>query len=167
MTLSISHDFLIKSSDFSSAKEQVERFLEETTLIRYGSVTIDQDKSFSAEQKKFWAALDRGVAENRKTVENLIDELEQCGYSSLQDLFFIKQGFESKILHTVTHMLDGFIGVDSAFYNLIEDSHWLSPSLRREITSHMHEYWLVRVVAGEVREAILHQTPLTTGAKGQ
>ena len=88
-------------------------------------------------------------------------------YSSLQDLFFIKQGFESKILHTVTHMLDGFIGVDSAFYNLIEDSHWLSPSLRREITSHMHEYWLVRVVAGEVREAILHQTPLTTGAKGQ
>jgi hypothetical protein len=165
MELSIFHDFLVRSSDFSSAKSQVSKFLQDTTLIRYGSVEIDQNKSCSAENKVFWQKLDQGVAENKKIVENLIDELELCDYSTLQDLFFVKQGFESKILHTITHMLDGFIGVDSVFYSLIEDSHWLSPSLREEVISDPKQYWLVHVIAGEVQDAILHKAPLTGRSK--
>ena len=64
MELSIFHDFLVRSSDFSSAKSQVSKFLQDTTLIRYGSVEIDQNKSCSAENKVFWQKLDQGVAEN-------------------------------------------------------------------------------------------------------
>jgi hypothetical protein len=161
MELSVFHDFLVKAPDFSSVKVQVNKFLQGTTLIRYGSVEIDHNKSCSAENKVFWQKLDQGVAKNRKIVKNLIDELELCDYSTLQDLFFVKQGFESKILHTITHMLDGFIGVDSVFYSLIEDSHWLSSSLREEIISDPTRYWLVHVVAGEVQDAILHKAPLT------
>lgn len=166
MEFSVFHDFLVRSSDFSSAKAQVGKFLQGTTLIRYGSIEIDHSKSCSAENEVFWQTLEKGVAENRKIVEKLIDELERCDYTTLQDLFFVKQGFESKTLHTITHILDGFIGVDSVFYSLIEDSHWLSPSLREEIISDPNLYWLVHVIAGEVQEAILHKVPLTARSKG-
>ena len=161
MELSVFHDFLAKAPDFSSAKAQASKFLQDTTLIRYGSVEIDHNKSCSAEHKGFWRQLDQGVAENRKIVAGLIRELELCDYSSLHDLSSVKQGFESKILHTITHMLDGFVGVDSVFYSLIEDSHWLSPSLREEIMSQPNQYWLVHVVAGGLQEALLHEKPLS------
>ena len=161
MEFSVFHDFLVKAPDFSSAQAQVSNFLQDTTLIRYGSVKTDHNKSCSAEHKDFWRRLDQGVAENRKIVADLISELELCDYSSLQDLSSVKQGFESKILHTITHMLDGFVGVDSVFYSLIEDSHWLSPSLREEIMSQPNQYWLVHVVAGGLQEALLHEKPLS------
>ena len=161
MELSVFHNFLVKSSDLSSAWQHVEIFLQKTTLIRYSSVCFDEERSFSADQKEFWDEVDRGVAENRKTVSGLISELELCGHRSLQDLNSCKQGFESKVLHTITHMLDGFIGVDTVFYNLIEDSHWLSPTLREEIITQPNLYWLVHVVAGGLQEALLHEKPLS------
>ena len=160
MGISVFHDFLVKSPDFSCARLQVDNFLKKTTLIRYASVCCDESSSCSAEEPEFWDRLERGIAENRKRVSSLIGELELCGHSSLHDLASFKQGFESKILHTVTHMLDGFIGVDSACYNLIEDSHWLKDSLRKEILAHPKQYWLVHVVAGGLQEAVLHETPI-------
>lgn len=166
MGLSVFHDFLVKSTDFSSARLHVDNFLKKTTLIRYASVCFDESRSFSADQKEFWDRLERGIAENRQIVSDLISELELCGHRSLKDLASFKQGFESKILHTVTHMLDGFIGVDSACYNLVEDSHWLTTSLREEIRQQPNHYWLVHVIAGGVQEAVLHETPFSSRSDG-
>lgn len=160
MKLSIDHDFLVKAPDFHSAEKQVRNFLQNTTLIRYGSVAIDKEDSVSAEHEDFWQHLERGVNENRKVVNELLDELASCGYSALKDISQLKQGFESKVLHTVTHMLDGFIGVDSVFFSLIEDSHWITPTLRKEITEHASQYWLIRVTAGDIQETLLHQGPM-------
>ncbi|MEJ2057239.1 MAG: hypothetical protein P8X39_05310, partial [Desulfofustis sp.] len=49
------------------------------------------------------------------------------------DLIDLNQGYQSKILHIIAHFLDGFIGIDSVFYNLIDDSHWLSDETRDKI----------------------------------
>ena len=47
----------------------------------------------------------------------------------------------------MAHLLDGFFGIDSQFYNLPEDSHWLGESLRKQIETGPAEFWLVRVAA--------------------
>ena len=157
MKPTFSHNFLVEASDFTSAEKQVNKFLQRTTLIRYGSVFIDKKRSVSAEHQEFWSCLDQGLSENRKVIAAMLKELDSCGYKKLQDLSKVKQGFESKVLHTLTHMLDGFIGVDSAFFSLKEDSHWLSPSLRKEIEERPGRYWLIHVFAGDIQEALLHK----------
>ncbi len=43
------------------------------------------------------------------------------------------QGYKSKMLHVITHFLDGFFGIDTFFYNLEEDSHWVSEELQKKI----------------------------------
>ena len=77
----------------------------------------------------------------------LIHELQESGYHTLVELAEIKQGYESKTLHTLVHLLDGFIGIDSKFYNLIENSHLISASLRREIKQTPAHYWLLQIEA--------------------
>jgi len=52
-------------------------------------------------------------------------------------------------------MLDGFIGIDSVFYNLAEDSHWLSAPLRKTIEQHPEHYWLVPLWHGPVTSSLL------------
>jgi len=91
--------------------------------------------------------VDSGLEKNRESVISLIDELQTSGYSQLLDLADMKQGYESKILHILVHFLDGFIGIDSSFYNLIEDSHQISDSLHLRIKQNPQNYWLFRIDA--------------------
>ena len=51
------------------------------------------------------------------------------------------------MLHVITHLLDGFFGIDSYFYNLVEDSHWVSEELRATIKTSPSRYWLIAVEA--------------------
>jgi hypothetical protein len=88
------------------------------------------------------------LADNRQVLQKLIGELQAAGINDFNDLSAMPQGFQSKIFHTMAHLLDGFFGIDSRFYNLQEDSHWLSASLRRQIEAGPpEEFWLITVVA--------------------
>jgi hypothetical protein len=96
------------------------------------------------------------VASNRTFAGNLIVELEETGITSLKELKDLPQGYPSKVLHTLVHILDGFIGADSAFYNLLEDSHWLSAKLQETIKENPEAYWLVPVLPGKLQYSVFH-----------
>ena len=76
-------------------------------------------------------------------VVGFINELTGCGVNRLDDIKNLEQGYKSKTLHTIAHLLDGFFGIDSCFFNLIEDSHWLSAALKDKIMENPGQYWLV------------------------
>ena len=78
-------------------------------------------------------------------VHNFLDSLKDEGFSTLEDLHGLEQGYASKIFHTIAHLLDGFIGIDSHFYNLEEDSHGISPDLEQKILAAPDNYWILRV----------------------
>ncbi|MEN8258879.1 MAG: hypothetical protein ABFS09_13545 [Thermodesulfobacteriota bacterium] len=153
---SIKHIFLVQAQGQEQARRKVLNFLEHTELIRYDAVTIHDDSIISGADTSFWNQINQGVATNRKFAEGLIVELEDTGVSRLAELKDLAQGYPSKVLHTLVHILDGFIGVDSAFYNLLEDSHWLSASLRETIQKTPEKYWLVPVLAGRLKYSVFH-----------
>src|SRR4030043_54062 len=65
----------------------------------------------------------------------------------LKDLQELPQGYKSKILHVITHLLDGFFGIDTYFYNLEEDSHWVSEELKEKIKTNPPIFWLLSLEA--------------------
>lgn len=162
-TNTIQHNFLTQAEDVEQAHHKVRHFMENTELIRYDSTTIDDGSIINGKANEFWAAVDQGVARNRKFAIQLIAELEETGISRIKELSDLPQGYPSKVLHTLVHILDGFIGVDSAFYNLLEDSHWLSEKLRNKIAESPEKYWLVPVVAGKLQYSVFHASGSVTG----
>lgn len=147
MKLEISHTFLTRGTDLAAAQAHALGFLEKTNLVHYNEVRVVAAESCQATELKFWGLLEEGEASNRRTMAKLLDELKEAGVGSLENLLSVGQGFESKLLHTIAHMLDGFFGIDSEFYNLPEDAHWLSESLRDEIKGDPEGFWLVKVSA--------------------
>ncbi len=143
MTLNISHLFLATGSDGRTAHSHVLHFLDQTTLVKYDRIQIVEEHILSAENKKFWPNLEGSILENRLVIDSLINELTECGVNRLDDIKKFEQGYQSKILHTIAHLLDGFFGIDSCFFNLIEDSHWLSTALKEKIVENPDQYWLV------------------------
>lgn len=147
MKLENSHLMLALAPDESRAAEAVRLFFARTQLVRYDTVTIAAEKSLTGGHSGFWERIEEGVAENRRVLAGILAELKKAGVRALDDLAQLPQGYQSKLAHTATHLLDGFFGIDSAFYNLVEDSHWLSEPLRREIARRPEEYHLLTVKA--------------------
>ena len=143
MNLNISHLFLSTGSDGRTARSHVLRFLDQTILVQYDRIQIIEGHILSAENKKFWPELEVSISENRRVVAGFINELTECGVDHLGDIKNLEQGYQSKTLHTIAHLLDGFFGIDSCFFNLIEDSHWLSAALKEKIMENPDQYWLV------------------------
>lgn len=139
--------FLVDTDTFVQGCKKVTHFLDKTGLVKYENIVFNPDLSCSASDPGFWKTIDSGLEKNRQSIIALIDELRESGYSQLGELAEMKQGYESKILHTLVHFLDGFIGIDSSFYNLIEDSHLLSDSLRQKIEHSPDHYQLLQVNA--------------------
>jgi hypothetical protein len=86
----------------------------------------------------------------------MLAHLKEEGVTSLDQLPELEQGYVTKILHTLTHLLDGFIGIDSVFYNLVEDSHRVSAGLSDAIRANPADYWLVPVRTGKLEASVLH-----------
>ena len=82
---------------------------------------------------------------NRDRVAALALELEQTGARTIADLKHVEHGYPSKILHVLTHFLDGFIGIDSHFYNLPDDSHWVNKVRADDIRANSSHYWLIHL----------------------
>ena len=91
--------------------------------------------------------LKENLLANRKVVAELLQNLKEEGFADVDDLKGVEKGYVSKIFHTIAHLLDGFIGIDSRFYNLEEDSHGVSRDLKRKIHISPQNYWILSVKA--------------------
>jgi hypothetical protein len=156
-TESNQHLFLASGKNFAQARQQVIHFMETTQLVVYQSTTIKDEEILSGTSKHFWKKIETGIAANQTFCRSLLKELQETGLSELEDLLALQPGYPSKILHILTHMLDGFFGIDSTFYNLVEESHWLSEPLRASIQQRPDEYWLIPVWHGPLTRSLLHR----------
>jgi hypothetical protein len=143
--LEISHDILVAGSDFESCRKKVIRFFDRTMLVRYDEVLAFEDESINGAVKEFPARLKEGLAANHQVIGELLENLKAEGFTTLEDLQGLEKGYVSKTFHTIAHLLDGFIGIDSCFYNLEEDSHGITLDLQQEILAVPQKYWILRV----------------------
>ena len=147
-TTTFYHEILTKGQDFQFSKKRVLRFFQKYQLVSYSHVHVIDNKSLPASSHDFEDRLQKALHKNRQLLHTLLDELRSEGYTTIQDLQTMPQGHRTKIFHVITHLLDGFFGLDTHFYNLEEDSHWVSEELWKKIRAHPSQYWLLPVKAG-------------------
>jgi len=151
------HRVLCHAPGAEAARAHAERFFEATMLLNYDRLDISADLSLRADDDGFWPALEAAEAKNRAVLKGYLDELRAAGCEDFDDILHLGMGYASKLVHLTAHLVDGFIGIDSAFYNLPEDSHWISRHLARRVRRCPDEYWLLHVtgVFGSVETASL------------
>lgn len=145
MQLISSHLVLVSAPTFEKGCSQVQDFFVNTLLVRYDKIDIRTEKCYSASDTKFQAALRDSIAANRKTLHSFVEEFKKTGFQKADDLEHVTHGYPSKMLHIITHFLDGFIGIDSDFYNLIEDSHWIAEETTKAIEAKPKTFWLIHL----------------------
>lgn len=166
MTLEVTHLFLVEGEECAVCKQLVERFLGRTQLVKYDVIRIENERCQAAQALGFWPAAEAGVAANRRFIEDLTAELTASGYTNIKDFLNEAEGFPSKVLHIIAHVLDGFFGIDSSFYNLVEDSHWISNGLKKRIEAAPERFWLIAVkgrAASQATASAIH----AIGAKAE
>jgi len=136
---------LLAGDSFDHCSEQVHKFFDLTSLVIYDCIEAIESKSFSGLDAAFIDRIMQAEAHNRQMVQNLTNELIKADVHGTTDLQRIDQGYVSKTLHLLTHFLDGFIGIDSYFYNLLDDSHWLLPATAQTIRRNPGHYWLLHI----------------------
>ena len=139
------HNILLGGESFAHCSQQVHKFFDLTSLVIYDCVEIREQLSVSGLDTDFRALIDLAQKKNREIVQRLIAEITQAGFTNVEDLINIKQGYVSKTFHILSHFLDGFIGIDSYFYNLLDDSHWLTAETSQLIEKNPKHYWLLHV----------------------
>ena len=141
------HELLVRGDDFASCERQVLRFFAQTLLLRYERPRVVAARSLPATDPAFRERVDMGLAANRRELAQLLAELQVSGVSTLSEACELPTGYRSKILHIIAHFVDGFIGIDSHFYNLIEDSHGLTAEGWGRIAAEADKYWLLYLEA--------------------
>lgn len=139
------HKMLLAGDSFDHCNDQVHKFFDLTSLVIYDCFEAIETKSFSGINAGFFDLIAKAEDHNRRTMQGLIDELVKANIQRTVDLQDIEQGYLSKTLHILSHFLDGFIGIDSYFYNLLDDSHWLLPATAKIIHENPRHYWLLHV----------------------
>ena len=142
--LEIVHDILLAGTGFAFCRKRVQRFFAGTMLVRYDRIHVPEEDAVSGTAGLFHERLSQGLVANRGVVEDLLANLKEEGFTTLDDLKCLEKGYLSKILHTLAHLQDGFIGIDSRFYNLEEESHGVSRELERKIEADPGAYWILR-----------------------
>jgi hypothetical protein len=145
--LQASHEILVIGADLETCRQKTLRFFAKNILVRYDTVTIVETESVNGEHPRFWERVDAGEAANRMALANMLADLKAEGFQQLDDILRLGQGYQSKIFHTIAHLLDGFFGIDTSLYNLEDDSHWLSSVRRQQIQAAPHTCWLLKVAA--------------------
>jgi len=139
------HKVLVSGNSFENCCDQVHRFFDLTSLVMYDCVQVIGDLCRSDLDADFFETVAAAERKNREMVDTLIEELRQTGVRTIEDLRRLEHGYPSKVLHIISHLLDGFIGIDSYFYNLPADSHWLAEDARRAIRENPGSYWLIHI----------------------
>lgn len=155
MNIESRHIFLVQAERRQDAVSQVIHFLQTTELVSYGLLKVEETGVMVGNNDAFWDVLNRGVERNRQFSSQLLKELQQNGVHEVTDLLTISLGYPSKLLHILAHMMDGFVGIDSFFYNLVEDSHWLGNGLETVIRKTPDQFWLIPVKTGKVEQSVL------------
>jgi hypothetical protein len=139
------HNILVAGDSFAHCNQQVHKFFDLTSLVIYDCIEIREQTSVSGLNDHFLEIIDQAQLRNKEIAKRLIKEISDSGIKKTEDLINIKQGYLNKTFHILSHLLDGFIGIDSHFYNLLEDSHWLSSETRQLIEDNPTHYWLIHV----------------------
>lgn len=139
------HKMLLTGESFAHCSEQVHKFFDLTSLVIYDCIEAVESQSCSSLDADFLDRIAAAEGHNRQMIQELIEELVQAGFTTTKDLLHMEQGYLSKTIHILSHFLDGFIGIDSYFYNLIDDSHWLSPTTDQAIHDETQHFWLLHV----------------------
>ncbi|GAB4333259.1 MAG: hypothetical protein Kow0089_01710 [Desulfobulbaceae bacterium] len=147
MILNFEHDMLVSGPDQATCETHVRLFLEKSQLVHYDVIEFDPSLCINAAAPFFGERVAQGEDANRRILFRLLDKLKNEGCTELQDILSLPQGFQSKLLHTMSHLLDGFFGIDSRFYDIDEMSHWITEGRRRQITDSPETCWLIRVKA--------------------
>ncbi len=143
MKLLARHSILVSGVNYSDCKAQIYGFFKKTSLVQYDRISIDSSAAVNGDNDCFAEKLQNSLEQNRIVLNKLIEELKTAGIETNSDLLNLPQGYPSKVLHIIAHFLDGFIGIDSAFYNLIDDSHWVSPATTEALAKNPETFWLV------------------------
>lgn len=147
MILSIEHFMLVNGADLDSCSQRVRNFFNKSQLVHYDLVEVDREKSVHGTDPGFENALNMAIAKNHAILADLLNKLKGEGYTEMGHLLELPQGFQSKLLHTMCHLLDGFFGVDSRFFDIDEISNWLTENRRQQIHKSPEECWLIHVNA--------------------
>ena len=139
------HKILLSGDSFEHCCDQLHKFFDLTSLVIYDCIEARSQHSCSGLDDQFFTRIAAAENRNRKMMAELITELEISGIQKTTDLQDIAQGYVSKTLHILSHFLDGFIGIDSYFYNLLADSPWLPPQTRQTIQENPGLYWLMHI----------------------
>lgn len=142
-----SYEILVKGSGFELCREKILLFFQKYQLVRFSDITIHKGKSISALSPGFHERLREAIHANRTILQQLIKELQDEKVLTLSDLKNLPQGYKTKLLHIITHFLDGFFGIDTYFYNLVEDSHWVSDEMHGMIVGTPSDFWLLALDA--------------------
>lgn len=140
-------EILVRGADLSASSEKVLSFFRKYQLVRFSHISVQEERSVSAAHPDFSRRLEESLTENWRILGNLIRELQDERIVTLEDLKSIPQGYRTKLLHVITHFLDGFFGIDTFFYNLIEDSHWVSDTVRAQLEENPSDFWIVALNA--------------------
>lgn len=141
------HEILVKGEDYKACTGKALAFFDAYQLVRYSHINIVPHESISASTPVFEKRLHSAVMENHRLLNSLTKELKEEDVLTIDNLRELPQGYKSKMLHVITHILDGFFGIDSYFYNLEEDSHWVSEELMEKIKTLPEHYWLLFIKA--------------------
>ena len=141
------HTILVKGTDFQTCKARVLDFFQQYQLVRYSHITVLENESLPASDPGFGDRLHQAILENRKILHELIEELQREGIRTLNNLEDTPQGYKTKMLHVITHLVDGFFGIDTYFYNIEEDSHGVTDEFRGKMVAAPFHYWLMRLEA--------------------
>lgn len=150
MILNIEHTILVSAPDLETAENHVRLFFDKSQLVHYDSVKIDHTRCTNATGAEFEGLIKQGIDANREVLAKLLAKLNAEGCETLQDILKIPQGFQSKLLHTMSHLLDGFFGIDSRFYDIDEISHWITDSRHKQIAQSPETCWILKIDAQSV-----------------
>lgn len=139
------HKILVAGDSFEQCCFRVRRFFDLTSLVIYDCIQVIDELCRQGLDADFFPELTKAEQKNLLTINALIDELESAGINRIGDLRSKDPGYRSKVFHVLAHMIDGFIGIDSYFYNLESDSHRLSDTERRQLRATPEKYWLIHI----------------------
>ena len=142
MELLARHLILAGAETRDECQAHILGFFDQTSLVRYDRIEVLEQSVLRGTETTFPALLKSGVDRNRKILAGFIAELESTGFSNKDDLPSLEQGYPSKVFHIIAHFLDGFIGIDTYFYNLVDDSHWVTADTTAKIEEKPENFWL-------------------------
>ena len=139
------HTLLVFGNDYEACCRQACDFLKANKLLGYERLEVIEAESCSGADRNFRRRLNASIKKHRENISFLVNELNQVGFHSVYDIENMEQSYPSKVLHILSHLLDGYICVDSRFYNLIDRSHQVPPTTVASIRKLPQRYWLIRI----------------------